>query len=74
MAAQLVTDVVARHAVPGGDADGEDDQGEGEHRVALQDRLVDGQQLLGLGVVTWANIIRLIMRVRFRELSMYHLS
>ena len=53
LASQLGADVAARHAVARGDADGEDDEGEGEHRVALQDLLLDSQQLLGLAEVTW---------------------
>ena len=53
LAIQLVADVAARHAVPGGDAGGEDNEGHGEYRVATQDLLLNCQQLLGLAEVTW---------------------
>ena len=52
LAIQLVADVAARHAVSGGDARREDDEDHGEHGVALQDLLLNSQQLLGLAEVT----------------------
>ena len=51
-AGQLITDVVAGDAVSRGGCDCEDDDGDGEDQVTLDDGFVHCQQLLGSGHVS----------------------